>query len=170
MPYSAIAVANYFIDKSKKLTNMRLQKMVFFCHARWLKEQGRPLITEPVVAWPHGPVIPVLYDALKHYGSGPVTSRIGLARNCEDSLFGGWDILIPVIPEDATQVRELLDWFYNSTKDTETWRLRAFSHAEGGSWQRTLRERGIDPDDEKSLDTIPRNLTILDDVIRECGR
>ena len=44
MPYSAIAVANYFIDKSKKLTNMRLQKMVFFCHARWLKEQGSGLI------------------------------------------------------------------------------------------------------------------------------
>ena len=66
MPYPAIAVANYFIDKSKELTNMRLQKMVFFCHARWLKEQGRPLITEPVVAWPHGPVTPVLYDALKH--------------------------------------------------------------------------------------------------------
>ena len=93
-----------------------------------------------------------------------------MARNCEDSLFGGWDILIPVIPKDAKDVSELLDWFYNSTKNIETWRLREYSHAPGGSWRGTLRERGMDPDGEKSLGTVARSLAILDDVIRECGR
>lgn len=170
MLYTAPSIANYFIDKSKCLTNMRLQKMVFFVHALWMKEHGTPLISDAVVAWPHGSVIPALYEALKQYGAAPVTSRIGIARNCGDSLFGGWDILIPLVAEDDEPVRELLDWFYSETKEMETWRLRAYSHAEGGAWYNTLKDKGITPSDKLAFADIPRNLTILDDVIKECGR
>jgi len=71
MPYPAGAIANEFIkiarENHKRLSPLKLQKLVYFAHGWYLALTGKPLINEPVEAWKFGPVIPSLYHALKKY-------------------------------------------------------------------------------------------------------
>lgn len=80
MAYDARTVANEFIKTAqasgKLLTNMQLQKLVYIAHGYSLAILHRPLLRQPVEAWRYGPVIPVLYDALRQYGAGYVTEPI----------------------------------------------------------------------------------------------
>ncbi len=82
MSYSALAVANAFIELSQRdnipLTNMKLQKLVYFAHGFALALNQDGLFREPVHAFQWGPVIPDLYSAVKHYGSDPITGKIQL--------------------------------------------------------------------------------------------
>ena len=78
--HSARSIANSFwkIAKAsgKQLTNMQLQKLVYFAHGWHLALTGEPLLTDAVKAWDFGPVIPPLYNRLKQYGNGVVTDPI----------------------------------------------------------------------------------------------
>lgn len=58
--------------ENKTLTPMQLIKLVYLAHCWMLALYSRPLIEEPIEAWKYGPVIPVLYHDIKHYGSNPV--------------------------------------------------------------------------------------------------
>ncbi len=67
--YNAIQVANKFIELGRKdgitdLSNMKLQKLVFYAHSIMLGDNGRPLIGEKFHAWKYGPVVYELYAAL----------------------------------------------------------------------------------------------------------
>jgi len=77
MPFSSVAVANEFLNLAqsagKSLTQMQLQKLVFFAHGWYLALTDRPLIDEQVEAWRFGPVIRSLYAKFREYGSSPVS-------------------------------------------------------------------------------------------------
>lgn len=79
MAYSAKAVANSFLDiaesQNKKLTLMKLQKLVYFAHGWHLAIADKPLIDERVEAWKYGPVIPSIYHEFKAFGNTPITLR-----------------------------------------------------------------------------------------------
>ncbi|MCP4394182.1 MAG: DUF4065 domain-containing protein [Alphaproteobacteria bacterium] len=67
-PYSAIAVANYFIKKSDyEATPMKIQKLVYLAHGYSLAAHDKPLIREEVGAWPFGPVIGSIYKEFKRF-------------------------------------------------------------------------------------------------------
>ncbi len=176
MCYSAVAVANFFIEKARKeetpLSNMHLQKMIFFAHAIYFKGTGKPLFSDPVVAWQHGPVIESLYHELKHYGKGNITEPISKLEPCEANSFFPCKFVTPVIPSGDYDVISFLTQAWEKLSVIEPWRLRALSHAEGGAWFVTLKKQGIEnPEDEDEVRrNLPRNLTILDSVIKECGR
>jgi uncharacterized phage-associated protein len=78
--HSARAIANCFLEiaqkEGKQLTNMQLQKLVYFAHGWHLALTGEPLLTDAVKAWTFGPVIPPLYNSLKMFGNGLVTEPI----------------------------------------------------------------------------------------------
>lgn len=80
MEHDARSVANEFIrrgiDASNPLTPLQVQKLVYFAHAWMLGIYGRPLINEPFEVWKYGPVVPVVYYCLRHYGGDPVTEPL----------------------------------------------------------------------------------------------
>lgn len=92
MTYPVAAVANALIeiaaDRGMYLSNLKLQKLVYFAHGWYLALHNTPLINEPVQSWRYGPVIPELYNELRHYGSAPVTKRIDIK---ETVIRGGED-------------------------------------------------------------------------------
>src|SRR5260370_7712236 len=77
MPYPAKAVANEFLELAKKdgqqLTQMQLQKLVYFAYGWYLAITGTRLIDERVEGWQWGPVFPSIYKGLKRFGSSSVT-------------------------------------------------------------------------------------------------
>jgi len=81
--HSSLSVAQYIIDLcarsgiNSSLTPMQVLKLVYLAHGWMLGIHGRPLVSDDIEAWTYGPVIPVLYEAIRRYRSGPVASVEG---------------------------------------------------------------------------------------------
>ncbi|MCL2148833.1 MAG: DUF4065 domain-containing protein [Methanomassiliicoccaceae archaeon] len=75
---SASDVANFFIDINKNtedpMTNLRLQKYLFFAQGWSLALFGRPLFEERIEAWQLGPVVPDVYRGFSSHGKDPIRS------------------------------------------------------------------------------------------------
>ncbi|MDC4872757.1 DUF4065 domain-containing protein, partial [Acinetobacter baumannii] len=86
---SALQVANKIIESGKNknppqyYTPMQLLKLVYIAHGWMLALFNRPLFNEKVEAWKYGPVIPELYEAVKHYKANPVKE---LSVNSDDAF------------------------------------------------------------------------------------
>jgi len=74
--YSAMAVANYIIDLCSKMenpiSNLRLQKMLYFAWVDYYRETGHYLFYDPMYAWQLGPVVPEVYYEYCPYGGRPI--------------------------------------------------------------------------------------------------
>lgn len=70
MPYQANIIANFFVKKAQEeqipLTLMKIIKLVYIAHGWHLAHKKSPLISEPVEAWPYGPVVPSVYMPLSN--------------------------------------------------------------------------------------------------------
>lgn len=69
MSYSAIHIAKLLLLKSKEksysqelMTNLKLQKMLYYEQGFHLAAFGTPLFDERIEAWMYGPVVPVVYE------------------------------------------------------------------------------------------------------------
>lgn len=82
-PYTAENVAKYFIflasqafvgdNKEREgITNLKLQKVLYFAQAYYLSKIGRPLFSDSIKAWEYGPVILDVYHKFKSKGSNPI--------------------------------------------------------------------------------------------------
>lgn len=58
-------VAKYILDKSGKMTHMKLQKLVYYAQAWGLVWDEKPLFDDPIEAWINGPVVPSLFRLLR---------------------------------------------------------------------------------------------------------
>ena len=77
-PYNAMDVANYIVTKAierdQPVTHLKLQKLLYYVVAKYLKDTGRYLIVEPIYKWQFGPVVKEVYHAFKTYGSEAIRS------------------------------------------------------------------------------------------------
>lgn len=77
MAYKALDIARKLIFKAQndepnggeRLTNLKLQKLLYYQQGYHLAVFGTPLFSEDVEAWMYGPVVPVVYDTFSEYGS-----------------------------------------------------------------------------------------------------
>jgi uncharacterized phage-associated protein len=73
-------IASYMISRSSKLnesndlTNLKLQKILFYTQASYLKKTGGLLFDEAVEAWEYGPVVCSVYHWLKGCGAYPIAA------------------------------------------------------------------------------------------------
>lgn len=84
--YSADNIASCFIylasqvlvgdEKGEKegITNLKLQKILYFAQAYFLSKLSRPLFKDRIEAWTYGPVIPSVYKKYKKYEGNPIFS------------------------------------------------------------------------------------------------
>jgi uncharacterized phage-associated protein len=78
-PNDPRAIANLMLDEADRLgnivTNLALQKLLYFAHAIFLIETEQPLVSGHFEAWKYGPVHPNVYSAFKSTGSTPIKFR-----------------------------------------------------------------------------------------------
>ncbi len=78
--YSAIDVARYIIWYCKKkgysISNLKLQKILYFVQANFLISIGRPCFEENIEAWDFGPVVPDVYHKFKIFGSADLPEAV----------------------------------------------------------------------------------------------
>ena len=78
--YSVEDIANYFLSKAQDkdgpeqgdLSNLKLQKLLYYAQGLHLAAYDSPLFRDAVIAWQHGPVIPSLYSKYRKYGSDDI--------------------------------------------------------------------------------------------------
>lgn len=111
MTYSAVAVANAFIEKAKKgelqeLTPMKLQRLLFYTQSWHLKlYDGKLLFDDLFARWKFGPVIPHLYHMLKRYGANEIQEPISTIIDSER----GFKRITPTIHKDDVDAMKLID-------------------------------------------------------------
>lgn len=132
MPYSATAIANYFLDRAnaagQEITPMKMQKLVYIAHGWNLAIHGEPLIDEPVEAWRYGPVIPSLFQEFKKYGASPITYYADGTR----------------LPNGAN-VRDVLNQVMGVYGNKDAIHLMRLTHAKGSPWRGVRDEGDISP-------------------------
>ena len=69
-----IDVAKYILSKIK-CTQLKLQKLVYFCYADYLCDAGKELFTDSIYAFKYGPVVDTVYQRYKKYGYKPITEE-----------------------------------------------------------------------------------------------
>ena len=74
-----IDVAKYIIDKCVKdgspISNLQLQKILYYVQVDFLKRNGEPLFSENIEAWQFGPVVPEAYNRFCGFGSLPIENE-----------------------------------------------------------------------------------------------
>lgn len=77
-------VADYFIYLSNQtgetITNLKLQKLVYYAQAWHLANYNKKLFGENFQAWIHGPVIPELYSEYKKFGHLAIQKEIDFKK------------------------------------------------------------------------------------------
>lgn len=121
---SVFDVADYFLSLVKEedgelMSNLKLQKLVYYAQGYHLAIFDKPLFTEPIEAWIYGPVVPELYHTYKQHVSGviPPPDSVDLLKFDEETI-------------------ELLDEVYDVIGQFSAWRLAAMTHSEP-PWQDT---------------------------------
>jgi uncharacterized phage-associated protein len=127
---SCYDVAQYFLakvdeDAGDLISNLKLQKLLYYAQGCALALWDRPLFPEPLEAWVHGPVVPAVYHEYKGYGSGPIPSPTTLD-------FAKYDL----------ETRDLLEEVYAVYGQFSAWKLRQMTHQEP-PWRETPTGREI---------------------------
>ena len=96
MSYPVLAIANKLLasatdyDGGELMSNMKLQKMLYYQQGYHLAAFGTPLFDEDIEAWMYGPIVPCVYDHFKKFGAGgiePETDQPLMLSDEEESLF-----------------------------------------------------------------------------------
>ena len=74
--YGAELIGRWFAAwaeaEDAEVSNLELQKLLYYAQGHHLAERGTPLFDDEIQAWSHGPVVKDVYHRLKHFGSGNV--------------------------------------------------------------------------------------------------
>lgn len=72
-------IADYIIrfshDHGDPITNLKLQKLLYYAQAWYLALHGKPLFDEDFEAWVHGPVLPSIYQKYKKFSWQPIVEN-----------------------------------------------------------------------------------------------
>lgn len=75
--YRALQIANYIIqialNTGEKITNLHLQKILYYLQVNELVTTGSPLFNDDMEKWRLGPVVPNVYHEYKGSGSQPIS-------------------------------------------------------------------------------------------------
>lgn len=118
MIYNAMEVANFIIDactrKGDPISNLRLQKLLYFTWVDYYRDTHNSLFIDPMYAWQFGPVLPEVYYEYCSYGGRPINLY------CDNEIK----------PEDAQIISNILEKYQNVSVSE----LVERTHQQGTAW------------------------------------
>ena len=158
-PYDPRAVANLLLDIAASeevgglpISNLALQKLLYFAHGLFLIRTRQPLVQGGFEAWTYGPVHPAVYQAFKVEGDRPIQIR----AEGRDVMTGAARRLDA--PTDP-RVKSCLYEIVRSYGHLSPGRLVEISHAPRGPWATIV---------NKAKTSVALGMRIPDSVTLEC--
>lgn len=68
----AESIIAYSNQSSYQITNLKLQKTLYFVQGYYAKEFSSPLFEDRIEHWPYGPVVPSVYFKYSSYGADAI--------------------------------------------------------------------------------------------------
>ena len=153
--FDARAVANLILDeadrKSRRISNLSLQKLLYFSHGLYLIRKNSPLVTGYFEAWQYGPVHPTVYESFKGAADRFIefrASRLNLVTQQLET--------IPKI--DDSDCLQTISQVVDAYGQLNPGRLVELSHATNAPWSFVV-------DNSKMRPML--GLRITDNIIRE---
>lgn len=135
--HDARAVANLLLDvadrEGVRVSNLALQKLLYFAHGLFLISHGAALVGGYFEAWEHGPVHPQVYGAFKTAGSKPI--RFRATRRIFPS-----GATAPLEPISDRRVHDIARSLMQTLGRLPAGRLVDLSHAKDGPWATVVNE------------------------------
>ena len=154
-PYDPRGIANLMLDEADRLgiavTNLALQKLLYFAHGIFLINFKRPLVSGYFEAWQYGPVHPAAYKAFRSSGSDPISYR----AKAQDAITGE---SVAILEPSNPDVRRLVQQVLGSYGNLSPGRLVDISHAKGSPWDFVV---------DKARTSVAFGLRIPDNVVVE---
>ena len=139
--HSAILIADYLLSRpGAALTPLHVIKLVYISHGYVLARHGVPLIHDRIEAWTYGPVIPVLYHALRRFGRHAVPSLYYCGTRLADERMGRREEFFREVIKD--KIRKAIDDVYDEYGRMPGKRLIELTHGEGTPWRRHFKKHG----------------------------
>lgn len=138
--YRALDVARYIInymnDRKRSVTNLKLQKILYYVQAAFLVEKSDhlPCFAERIIAWQHGPVVCEVYNEFKKYGARDIPSQDTVNR----VVYRNGRLMI--VRKDFSDAfladcdRELINDVVDGLMEYDAWTLVDHTHEED-PWQ-----------------------------------
>ena len=154
-PYDARSIANLMLDEADReginITNLALQKLLYFAHGIHLRQSKQPLVSGYFEAWQYGPVHPAAYRALKTNGADAIVTR----AMGKDPLTGkARSLRTPDNPKTTQLVRDVVRSYGRMSPG----RLVDLSHAKNSPWHYIV---------DKARTDVALGMRIPDNVIQE---
>ena len=118
----ALEVARYILkNSSKDLSNLELQKTLYFSEINYIKKYKKHLIDDDFEAWQFGPVLREVYYEYRHYGANSIDK-----------------------PKEEIELDDDIKMILNKTieecNQKSYWKLVDESHKKGGAWEQCFDE------------------------------
>lgn len=135
--HTASEVAKWFLaynrdvlaeEGGEYISNLKLQKLLYYAQGSFLAVTDSPLFDDPIVAWQHGPVVESVYHEYKKNGSN------GIPFN-DDFNFDTF----------TNDENNLLKEVYETFGQYSAWKLRNMTHNET-PWKSTRQNSTISQD------------------------
>ena len=82
---NARAVADFLLvfsrDHGDPASNLKLQKLLYYSQAWFLALHDKPLFSETIEAWVHGPAVPPVYGAFKKWTWQPILKEVSAPKD-----------------------------------------------------------------------------------------
>lgn len=128
MTYEALDVAKYIINycnkKNYPISNLRLQKLLYFVQASFIQEKNEVCFDDAMHCWAYGPVIPKIYRRYKVYGSTNIPKQSTLIFDDEKKEFDYVDFEFEGNEGDRKIIEEIVE----ETKDMSVFALVDITH------------------------------------------
>lgn len=135
--YTAMQVSKFMVnyannDLYSPISNLQLQKFLYFLWIEYYKKYKEYLFSDTFGAWQFGPVISDVYDEFCSYGGYPITKKFSESKICD---------------KDKSFIEEFVD-NYNEITPYE---LVEMSHHSGGAWDIIFNGDGASSGNHKSI-------------------
>lgn len=124
MVYDVLNICRYIINYSDGVSNLKLQKLLYFIQAYFLITKGEPCFYDDIEAWDFGPVIPKAYCEYKQFGCGDIPSIKSFIQIDENNIWDSKRILYDdsvIEKDDKKRINAVVDLFadYSATNLVE---------------------------------------------------